>query len=77
MKLIGNGGNILQALSFAKGAQEASALNPSAAQQTPLGEDDGPGDKTEGQQGDEHEPGDRTCVRKQIKNFAADEQSRV
>ena len=59
-KLIGDGGDILQALSLTKGAKKASALNSSAAEQTPFGKNNGPGDETEGQQGEKNELGDRT-----------------
>ncbi len=76
-KLIGDGGNILQALGFAKGAQKASALHAGAAQQAPFGEDDCPGDQAEGQQSEENELGDRTRAGKQIESFAADEKCRV
>jgi len=47
LELIGDGGNILQALRLAEGAHEASTLRLRASKQTPLGENDGPGDQTE------------------------------
>jgi hypothetical protein len=49
-ELIGHAGDILQTLGFAEGAKEASALHAGAAQQAPLGEDDGPGNEAESQQ---------------------------
>src|ERR1700677_1107337 len=61
-KLIGNGCEILHALGFAEGAQEASTLHPGAAEQAPLSKNDGPRDQAEGRQGDEDEFGDRTCA---------------
>jgi hypothetical protein len=74
-ELIGNGGEILHALGFAKGAQEASTLDAGAAQQAPLGKNDGPGDEAESQQGDQDELGDRTGAGNQVENFAADEKA--
>jgi hypothetical protein len=52
-------------------------LDPGAAQQAPFGEDDGPGDEAESQQGDQDKFGDRTGVRNKVENFAADEKGRV
>src|ERR1017187_6494502 len=49
-ELIGDGGDILQALGLAKGAQEASTLQAGTAEQDPHGKNDGPGDEAEGEQ---------------------------
>ena len=72
-ELIGDGGDILKALGFAEGAEEASTLNAGATEQAPLGEDDGPGDEAEGQQSDEDEFGDGSGAGDEIEYFAADE----
>src|SRR5580658_1739419 len=69
--------NILQALCLAKSPQEASALPARAAQQVPFRENDGPGDKTECQQGEKDKLGDRAATGNEFDNFAADESCKV
>ena len=73
-KLIRDRGNILQALRFAKGAQEAPALQAGAGEQAPFGKNDGPGNQTERQQGEQDELGDRAGRGNEIENFAANKQ---
>jgi hypothetical protein len=67
----------LQSLRFAKGADEASTLNPGAPQQAPFGEDDCPRDQAEGKQNDQNNLGDGPGTGKHVENFAADKNCRV
>ncbi len=76
-ELIGDSGDILQALSFAESPQEATTLYPGAPEQAPLSKDNGPGDETEGQQSDKDELGDGTCAGNKVKDFAAYEKCRI
>ena len=76
-ELIGNGGEILEALGFAKGPQKAAALHSGAPEQAPLGQDDRPGDQAEDHQCNQDELGDRTRAGNEFENFAADEEGRV
>jgi hypothetical protein len=64
-------------LGFAKGAQEASALDAGAAEQAPFGKDDCPGDQAEGKQSDKNEPRDRSRTGKKFKSLAADKECRA
>jgi len=71
--LVGNGGNILQALCFAEGADEAPTLGARAADQPPLGKDHGPGEHAERDEQEKHGLGDRTGLKDEINDFAANE----
>jgi hypothetical protein len=64
-------------LGFAKGAQEASALDAGAAEQAPFGKDDCPGDQAEGKQSEKNELGDGAGTGKKIENVAANKECRV
>jgi hypothetical protein len=72
-ELFGNGGDILQPLRFAEGAQKTPALHPRAAQQPPFGENDGPRNNAEREQGDQNELGHRARAGDEVENFAAHE----
>ena len=72
LELLGHGGDVLQALGLAEGAHEAVALRAGAAEQSPFGKDDGPGDNAENQQDEEDGFGDQTAGLDQTGDFAAD-----
>ena len=61
LELLGHGRNVLQALGLAEHADEAVALGAGTAEQSPLGEDDGPGGDAEHQQDHENGFGDETA----------------
>ena len=71
-ELFGNRGDVLHALRLAKGADEASALPASAADQPPLGKNHGPGEHAERDEKEKHGFGDRTGLKDEINDFAAD-----
>jgi hypothetical protein len=73
-ELIGNRGDVLHALRLAEGADEAAALRARAADQPPLGKNHGPGEHAEGDQQEKHGLGDRTGLKDEINDFAADKQ---
>jgi hypothetical protein len=73
-ELFGNRGNILHALCLAKDADEAFILSASAADEPPLGKNDGPGKDAEGDEQDKDGLGDRTGLKDEINDFAADKQ---
>jgi len=73
-ELFGNRGNVLHALRLAEDADEASALPARAADQQPLGKNDGPGEHTEHEEQDKDGLGDRTSLKDEINDFAANKQ---
>ena len=73
-KLFGNRGNVLHALRLAEDADEASALPARAADEPPLGKNHGPGEHTEHEEQDKDGLGDRTGLKDEINDFAADKQ---
>jgi len=60
-------------LRLAEGADKTLTLRASAAQNAPLGKDDGPGKDAEGEQYDQNAFGDCTGLKDEIDYFAADE----
>ena len=76
LELIGHRGNVLEPLRLAEGAHKASALHPGAPQQTPFGQDDGPGEDAEGEQNQEYELGHRSGVGKHVQHLAANHDCR-
>ena len=67
--------DILQALGFAEGAHEASALYACPAYQTPLGKNNGPGDHAENQEYQKNDLGDGTGFSNQIDDLSANHES--
>ncbi len=61
LELLGDRGDIVQALRLAEHAHEAIALRARAAEQAPFGEDDGPRAQAEDEQDDEDSFGDQTA----------------
>src|SRR5208282_225909 len=70
----GNRGNVLQALRLAEGVHEASALPARALDQPPFGENYGPGKYAEDDEQEKHGFGNRTGLKDEIDDFAADKQ---
>ena len=74
-ELFGNRDDILQALRFAEGADESAALRAGAADQPPLGKNHRPGEHAESNQQEENGFGDRTGLKDEINDFAADKRT--
>ena len=71
-ELFGNRGNVLHALRLAEGADKASALLARAPDQPPLGKNHRPGEHAEREEEQKHGLGDRTGLKDEINDFAAD-----
>jgi len=72
-KLFRHRSNILHALRLAKGADEASALRTRTTDQTPLGKNHSPGKHAERDEQEKYSFGDRTGLKDEINDFAANE----
>jgi hypothetical protein len=69
--LFGDRGNVLHALRLAERAYESSALRPCIANQPPLGQNYAPRKNAEGEQEKQNSLGDRTGLKDEINDFAA------
>ena len=73
-KLFGDRGDVLHALRLAEGADEPSALGARSPDEPPLGENHSPGKHAEDDEDEDNDFGDRTGLKDEINDFAADKQ---